>query len=186
METTQTEPLLPIVLIAAIAANGVLGSGNSIPWRLATDLKRFRRLTLGKPLLMGHKTYQSIGRPLPGRRTIVLSRQPHLELPAGVLVAHDIESALVLAKIAAHDLQADEIILAGGAELFTLLIDRVGRLHLTFVDLSPPGDVFFPPIDWSSWQETGREAHLPQKGDEAAFTFVDFERRPPDTSGHSL
>jgi dihydrofolate reductase len=181
----MSKPSLPIVLIAAIATNGVLGSGDAIPWRLATDLKRFRRLTLGKPVLMGRKTYQSIGRPLPGRISVVVSRTADFIAPPGVRVAADLEVALLEAEQAALALQADSIALIGGADLFVALIDRVARLHLTFVELSPPGDVFFPAIEWSSWQETWREAHLPQNGDEAAFTFVDFERRLPDTGGHS-
>ncbi|MGP0058933.1 MAG: dihydrofolate reductase [Beijerinckiaceae bacterium] len=177
-QTGQARTLLPISVVAAIAANGVLGHEGRIPWHLPSDMKHFRALTLGKPLLMGRKTYQSIGRPLPGRVTIVLSRNMNLDVPPGVCVACEIESALDLAKTAALKLQADEIILAGGAELFASLIDRVARLHLTRVELSPAGDTFFPSIDWSCWEEVRRESPLPQKGDDAGFTFLDFERRP--------
>lgn len=171
----------PIVIVAAIAANGVIGRDNRTPWHLPSDLAHFRALTFGKPLLMGRKTYESIGRPLPGRSTIVLSRQAdfgaNFSFPTDVQVADNVTAALALAKAAAQARAVDEIILAGGTELFALLIDRVARLHLTLVDLSPEGDTYFPSIDWSQWQEVRREAHAPQKGDDAAFTFLDFERR---------
>jgi dihydrofolate reductase len=174
---------LPLSLIAAIAANGVIGQQNRIPWHISTDLKRFRALTLGKPVLMGRKTYEAIGRPLPDRISVVVSRRPDLDLAAGVWLAHDIAAGLALAREAARELNARSIALIGGAELFAALIDRVARLHLTFVEMEPPGDTFFPPIDWSQWQEVWREAHRAGKGDEAgdeaAFTFVDFVRRTP-------
>jgi dihydrofolate reductase len=169
----------PIALVTAIAANGVLGHKNAVPWRLATDLKRFRRLTLGKPILMGRKTYESIGQPLPERISIVVSRDVNFRPPAGVHVARDLAAGLRDAERAAQALQAEMIALIGGADLFAALIDRVTRLHLTFVELTPQGDSFFPVIDWSLWREVWREKHLPQMGDDAAFTFVDFVRRTP-------
>ena len=169
----------PIALVAAIATNGVLGHKNAVPWRLASDLKRFRRVTLGKPVLMGRKTYESIGQPLPERISIVVSRDVNFRVPSGVRVAKDMETALCEAERVAQALQADTIALIGGADLFAALIDRVTRLHLTFVELTPQGDTFFPVIDWSLWSEVWRERHLPQMGDEAAFTFVDFVRRTP-------
>ncbi len=169
---------VPIVLLAAVAANGVIGYRGGIPWHLASDLARFRALTYGKPLLMGRKTYQSIGRPLPGRVSIVLSRSGTLAAPAGdVVVVPDLATALAVAQRTAHRLGADAIALIGGAGLFAALIDKLSRLHLTFVEMTPPGDTFFPAIDWTLWREVGRQPHLPQKGDDAAFTFVDFERR---------
>jgi dihydrofolate reductase len=176
-EQAAAAPAVPIFLVAAIAANGVLGHSNRIPWRLASDLRRFRGLTLGRPLLMGRKTYQSIGRPLPGRISIVLSRVENFAAPAGAEAARDIPSALAAANHAARALRVDAIALIGGADLFAALIDRVCRLHLTFVETSPAGDTFFPPIDWSLWREVRRQRRLPQKGDDAPFSFVDFERR---------
>jgi dihydrofolate reductase len=172
----QVEVNVPIILIAAIAANGVIGYENHIPWHVATDLQRFRRLTLGKPILMGRRTYESIGRPLPGRISVVVSREPDFAQTADVRGAGDIATGLALAAAAAAELGASSIALIGGADLFAALIDRVARLHLTLVDLTPPGDRFFPPIDWSHWREMRRNAHAPGNGDEAAFTFVDFER----------
>ncbi len=132
---------------------------------------------MGKPLIMGRKTFQSIGRALPGRETIIVSRDAAFTPPPGVHRAETIEAALELAAARATDMGADEIMLVGGSEIFAALIDRADRMYVTFVQSSPEGDAFFPPIDWSRWEEIRREAHAPQKGDEAAFSFVDFIRR---------
>lgn len=171
-------PIVPkLAAIVAIADNGVIGKDNILPWHISSDLKRFRALTLGKPLIMGRKTFASIGRVLPGRETIVVSRDGQFAAPEGVHRVASTEAALELAAARAKTLQADEIMLAGGSEIFAALIGRVDRLYVTFVHARPDGDVYFPPIDWSQWQEIRREDHLPQKGDEAAFSFVDFVRR---------
>ncbi|QXX75684.1 dihydrofolate reductase [Methylovirgula sp. HY1] len=167
----------PLALIVALAENGVIGKGNSLPWHISSDLKRFRALTMGKPLIMGRKTFQSIGRALPGRDTIVVSRDAAFTLPPGVHRAETIDAALALALARATEMGADEIMLAGGGEIFTALIDRADRMYVTFVQGTPEGDAFFPAIDWSQWQEVRREAYLPQKGDEVGFSFVDFVRR---------
>ena len=167
----------PLALVVAIAENGVIGHGNRLPWHISSDLKRFRALTLGKPVIMGRKTFASLGRVLPGRETIIVTRDPSFVPPPGVFVAPGIEQALALGKSRAEVLDAKELILAGGGEIFGALIDRADRLYVTFVALSPPGDAFFPPIDWSKWQEVNREQHAPQKGDDAAFAFVDYVRR---------
>lgn len=168
---------LSIALVAAIAANGAIGCNNATPWRLPSDLRHFRALTLGKPVVMGRKTYESIGRPLPGRASIVVTGRRNFAVPAGVHVAPDPDAALVLARRVARELDAAEIMVAGGAQLFAALADRAERLYLTFVDLRPPADTFFPAIDWSRWREVRRLEKLPGNGDEAAFSFVDFERR---------
>jgi dihydrofolate reductase len=165
-----------LALIVAIAENGVIGKANGLPWHLSSDLKRFRALTLGKPVLMGRKTFDSIGRVLPGRDTIAVSRDPHYMPPPGVYAAASVDAGLELARARAGVLGADEIMLAGGAELFAALIDRVDRIYATWVAGAPDGDVYFPPIDWSQWREVKREDHQPQKGDDAAFSFVDYVR----------
>jgi len=167
----------PLAAVVAIAENGVIGLGNGLPWHISSDLKRFRALTLGKPVIMGRKTFASLGRVLPGRETIVVTRDSTFVPPPSVFVAADIEAALALGKARAEALSAEEIILAGGGEIFTALIDHLDRLYVTFVALSPPGDAFFPPIDWSKWEEVSREQHAPQTGDDAAFAFVDYVRR---------
>lgn len=171
----------PLAIVAAIAQNGVIGADNRLPWSLSSDLKRFRSLTMGKPLLMGRRTFQSIGRALPGRETIIVTRHANFDCAASaseaVHIAHDLDAALALAGARAAAMGADEIILAGGADLYEALIDRVQCMHLTFVDLAPEGDVRFPAIDWSHWVEQRRIRPQPQTNDDATFTFVDFQRR---------
>jgi dihydrofolate reductase len=174
----------PLALVVAVAQNGVIGKENGLPWHISSDLKRFRALTMGKPLLMGRKTFESIGRPLPGRETILISRDPTFVPPLGIYHASSIDAALALAAARAEAMKADEIIIAGGSEIFAALLDRTERMYVTFIDAAPKGDVFFPPVDWSDWQEIHREDHLPQKGDDAAFSFVDFVRR--DSLHHTV
>ena len=166
---------LPLVLVAAVARNGVIGGGNQLPWRLSSDLKHFRAITWGKPLLMGRKTFASIGRPLPGRETIVLTRAADFRAD-GVFVAHDLGSALELATERGRAMGAKEIILAGGGELYAQLIGRAARLAITEVDLAPEGDAYFPAIDPAIWREVARQAPGSVPGDEAAFAFVDYAR----------
>jgi dihydrofolate reductase len=168
---------IPLAIVAAIAENGVIGSCNRMPWHIPSDLKRFRALTMGKPLLMGRKTFQSIGRALPGRETIVVTRDRDFLGPAGVHIAHEIGAALDLAQGRAFEMGASEVILAGGGDLYEYLIGHAEKLYLTFVDLAPPGEVHFPRIDWSQWQEEQRIRPQPGAKDEASFTFVDFRRR---------
>ncbi len=166
----------PLVLIAAVAQNGVIGKANSLPWHLTSDLKRFRALTIGKPMIMGRKNYQSIGRPLPGRETIVVTRDRAFAAD-GVHIVHTIEDALSCASSRAAAMQAEEIILAGGSEVYAALIGRADKMHITFVDLAPEGDIFFPAIDWSQWIEESR-THPPRDAkDDATFSFVDYRRR---------
>lgn len=168
---------VPLAIIAAIARNGVIGRGNRMPWHVPTDLRRFRALTTGKPLLMGRKTFQSIGRPLPGRETIVVTGERDFAAPPGVWVAHDLESGVDLARARAVAMGAGEVIVAGGESLYEHLIDRAERLYLTFVDLAPDGDVRFPPVDWSLWREESRLTPTRDARDETSVTFVEFRRR---------
>ena len=168
---------VPLAIIAAIAENGVIGRGNRMPWHVPSDLRRFRSLTIGKPLLMGRKTYQSIGRPLPGRETIVVTSERDFAAPPGVSVAHDLESGVALARARAVAMGAGEVIVAGGARLYEYLIDRADKLYVTFVDLAPEGDVRFPAVDWSLWREESRMRPAPDARDEASVTFVEFRRR---------
>ncbi|HLH12491.1 MAG TPA: dihydrofolate reductase [Methylovirgula sp.] len=167
----------PLAAVVAIAENGVIGRDNRLPWHISSDLKHFKALTLGKPVIMGRKTFASLGRVLPGRETIVVTRDRAFSPPAGVFVVTDPQAALELGQRRAEALGAAEIILAGGAEIFRALLDRVDRLYVTYVALSPPGDAFFPPLDWSKWEEIRREPHAPGKGDDAAFVFADYVRR---------
>jgi len=174
---------VPLAIVAAIAENGVIGDGRGMPWHLPSDLKHFRKITMGKPLLMGRKTFESIGRVLPGRETIVVTRDREFE-PSGVSaqtqiihVAHELDAALALAQARAQAMSAEEIILAGGGMLYESLIGHAERMHLTFVDVAPRGAINFPQIDWSNWLEVSRIRPRPAANDEATFAFVDFDRR---------
>ncbi len=167
---------LPRLLVAAVARNGVIGGGNRLLWRLPGDLKRFKALTIGKPLVLGRKTFQSIGRPLPGREIIVMSRDQGYQ-PEGAHVAHSLDAALALAEARAAAMGAEAIVIAGGAEVYAETIAGADRLFLTEVALAPEGDARFPPIDPGAWAEVRREAGERGPRDEADFTFVDYERR---------
>lgn len=167
---------LPLALIAAVGRNGVIGAGNALPWRLSSDLKRFRAITMGKPVLMGRKTWDSIGRPLPGRAVIVVSRDARFA-PQGVIVQSCLDAAVERASAVGRDMGASEVIVAGGGTLYAALIHRADRLYLTEVDLAPEGDTLFPPLASGQWLETGREAHPASDRDEAGYAFVTYAKR---------
>jgi dihydrofolate reductase len=164
-----------IVLLAAVAENGVIGRDNAMPWRLSTDLKRFKALTMGKPVVMGRKTYQSIGKPLPGRTNIVITRDRSFAAP-GVVVKHDLESALAAARDDATQRGAGEIMVIGGTDIFEQTMPLADKLEITHVHARPEGDVFFPPIDARLWRETARSRHAAGPNDEADFTYVTYAR----------
>jgi dihydrofolate reductase len=169
-------PHPPLVLVAAVARNGVIGADNRLLWRLSSDLKRFKALTMGKPLVMGRKTFESIGRPLPGRDTIVVTHDKAFAAE-GTLVAHNLDAALTLAAERAAAMGADAIVIAGGGEIYAQTIDRAGRLAITEVAVEPEGDARFPRIDPALWREVRREQGQRGPRDEADFAFVDYERR---------
>ena len=161
-------PSLRLNLIAALGQNGVIGVDNRLPWRLSEDLKHFKALTLGHPVLMGRKTFESLGRPLPGRRNIVITRNPECRLE-GAEIAHSLEQALALCE------GADEVFFIGGADLYRQALPLVQRLYLTEVDASPPGDAFFPSFDRARWRESARD----RRRDEASgleYAFVTYDR----------
>jgi dihydrofolate reductase len=152
---------MTVVLIAAVGRNRVIGRDNDLPWRIPADLRHFKALTLGHTLVMGRRTYDSIGRPLPGRRTVVVTRQPDWATP-GVEVAHSLEAALKVAD-------GNEIYVAGGGEIYRQALPYADRLELTEVDQSPAGDVTFPAFDRADWTETARTPH-------DGFSFVTYHR----------
>jgi dihydrofolate reductase len=158
-----------IAIIAAVAQNGAIGAGGGLPWRLSSDLKRFKALTMGKPLIMGRKTFESVGRPLPGRRVIVVTRNAGWAHP-GVEVARGLDEALAMAA------GSEEIMIGGGGEIYALALPRADRLYLTEVDAAPAADVLFPPINRREWREIGRERGRRGPNDDAEFTFVDYAR----------
>ncbi|MBN9682936.1 MULTISPECIES: dihydrofolate reductase [unclassified Corallococcus] len=154
--------------IVAMAANHVIGQGNTLPWRLPQDLARFKRLTLGHTLVMGRKTYDSIGRPLPGRTTVVLTHQRDWAAPQGVRVAHTVDEALALAS------GDSEVFIAGGADVYAQTQALWQRLYLTRIERDFPGDAFFPSVDPTGWRLVEEERH--PEGD-LPFGFFTYERQ---------
>ena len=164
-----------LTLIAAVAENGVIGRGGDLPWRLSTDLRRFKRLTMGHAILMGRKTWESIGRPLPGRTSIVLSSQA--DYPPGydgVFVASDLEAAL--AQAARTDCMQDEAFVIGGAQIYAAALPLADRLLLTRVHAVVAGDATFPEVDWRQWQLVSEEAHTAGENDDHATSFQVWQR----------
>lgn len=168
----------PVVsLVVARAANGVIGRDGGLPWRLPSDLALFKATTLGKPVVMGRRTWDGLPRkPLAGRACFVLSRDGAFE-PQGAVVDADFADLLDMAREQAADEGGDEVCVIGGAALYALALPRARRLHLTEVDAEPGGDTFFPSFDESRWTEVRREMHSPTEGDDHAFTYRLLERR---------
>jgi dihydrofolate reductase len=164
-----------IVLVAAVAENGVIGRGNGLPWRLKSDLVHFRRLTMGKPVVMGRRTFHSIGKPLPGRTIIVVSRDRAFAAP-GIIAAPSLEAALTAASGDALRRGARDIIVAGGGDIYAQTMPLAARLHITYIQRAVDGDAHFPPIDRRIWHEIARDEHAAAAGDDAAFAFVTYER----------
>jgi len=161
-------------LIAAVAANGVIGNGNALPWRLPEDLKHFKALTLGHPVVMGRKTFESIGRPLPERRNLIVTRNAAYAAPGCETVA-----SLHAALAACRD--ADEIFVIGGAQIYAEALPLAARLYLTEIQKEFPGDARFPEIDRREWRETARARHRSSAG--LGFDFVIYDRAGEQKSG---
>lgn len=165
---------LPLALIAAVAANGVIGRDNKMPWHLPADLRHFKASTLGKPIVMGRKTWDSLGRPLPGRLNLVVSRQPGLVLEGAETFA-SLEAALSRADAWAREQGAGEIMLIGGAQLYAQALPLAERLYLTRIDLAPQGDAFFPAWDSADWRRVSYEEH-PATAEAPGHAFEVWER----------
>jgi dihydrofolate reductase len=166
-------PRVAIVLLAAVADNGVIGRDNALPFRQSSDLKRFKALTMGKPVLMGRKTYGSIGKPLPGRTNIVMSRDPAFA-PAGVTVVRTLDAGLQAARVDAKQRGANEIVVIGGTALFEQTMPLADRMEITHVHAQPAGDVHFPPIDAAKWRVASRSDHAAGPRDEASFSYITY------------
>jgi len=166
---------IALVLVAAIAENRVIGRDNALPWRLKSDMRRFRARTWGKPVVMGRKTFQSLAKPLPGRTNIVVSRDHGFTAP-GVVVAPDLGAALEIARGDALRRGAAEIVVIGGAEIYAQTLPIADRLDLTLVKARAQGNTCFPSIDPQAWRETERSEHDAGPGDAADFAFVSYER----------
>jgi dihydrofolate reductase len=161
-----------LTIIVAVADNGVIGSGNQLPWRLPDDLKRFKALSLGKPIVMGRKTYDSIGKPLPGRLNIIITRQAGLAIPGCTVVTSLVEAIAAAGSV-------DEIVIVGGADIYRQVLPRVQTIHLTRVHATVPGDVHFPALAPNEWREVATEYHPADERHAHAFTFSDLVREKP-------
>ncbi len=170
--TTRESPTGRISLVVAAADNQVIGRGNELPWRLPADMQHFRAVTMGHPILMGRKTFESIGTALPGRRNIVLSRGAPIPVPDVETVA-SLEAALALCGDA-------EIMVIGGAQIYASVLPLAQRIYLTQVHAQPEGDAWFPVLDLAQWQEVAREARPADARNAFDLSFVTLERRGPD------
>ncbi|MEO3428692.1 dihydrofolate reductase [Pelagibius sp. CAU 1746] len=174
--TEKSEAALPLALIVARADNGVIGREGGMPWHLSGDLKFFKAQTLGKPVVMGRKTFQSIGRPLPGRPNLVITRDPAFRA-AGVEVFPGIEAALARAQALAAESGAEEVMVIGGGQIYERTLPLARRVYLTEVHASPEGDTGFPDLDPADWREVRRDPPVSGGEGQPDISFVVLERR---------
>ena len=165
-----------ISIVVAVADNGVIGRDGTLPWRISSDLKTFRRLTMGKPLIMGRRTFQSLKKPLDGRDNIVVTRNPDYR-PEGAIVAADFNAALAVARECASKRGVDEIAVIGGTSVFAAALPIADRIYKTEVQGSPAGDAYFPTVDWDDWREVAREALPRGPNDDFSATLIELRRR---------
>ncbi len=158
-----------IGLVVAMAEGRVIGAGGRLPWHLPADLRHFRALTLGKPIVMGRRTFESIGRPLPGRTNIVVTRDPELRA-AGISIARDLEAALCMAR------PLGEVMVIGGAAIYVQALPLCGRIYLTEIHAEISGDTWFPAYDPDEWRERARTDHPPDPANRYPYSFVVLER----------
>lgn len=165
----------PVALIVAVARNGVIGRDNTLPWRLPADLKHFKATTLGKPIVMGRKTFESLGKPLPGRTNIVITRDENF-VAEGAVVVHSLDEALQAADAVAQRDGATEIMVIGGAEIYRQALPLAQTIHYTRVLLEVDGDAYFPELDATQWNCTNRR-HFVAEGEVPAYEFLRYERQ---------
>lgn len=169
---------MDISLIVAMAENGVIGCNNKLPWHLPEDLRYFKRVTMGKPIVMGRKTFESIGRALPGRTNIVITHQDNLVLPEGVRRASSVQDAITIAESACRNNGVDELMVIGGEQVYRLFMPRANRLYLTRVHANVDGDAHFTGYNEREWQLQGSET-FPASGDNPySYSFCVFEKIP--------
>jgi dihydrofolate reductase len=167
---------MKLSVIVAVAENGVVGRNNALPWHIPADLQYFKKHTLGKPIVMGRKTYESIGKPLPGRTNIVVSANPEYAVE-GVKVVSSLEQALVLAEDIALIDGRDELMVIGGAAIYELAIPQADRLYVTEIHAEVEGDAVLSPVDWAQWREISRQRHSAELPNHFDYSFVVYERR---------
>lgn len=171
-----------IALIVAVARNGVIGRDNQMPWRLPGELQYFKATTLGKPIVMGRKTFQSLGRPLPGRTNIVITRDKSFSAPDGVVVVDTVDAALAAADAIAQRDGVDEIMVIGGAEIYRQTLPLADVLYVTEVQADVEGDAFFPAVDVAQWQPVKREPVPAATPETFAYDLVVYCRQPVTTA----
>lgn len=164
---------MTLSIIVAVAQNGIIGNNGQMPWHIGEDLKRFKRITMGHPVVMGRKTFESLGgKPLPGRTNVVVSRNPAFAVPEGVVLAGSLDEA-----IARFDHGDDEVFIIGGGEIYRQAMPRADKLYLTRIEASPEGDTHFPKIGEKEWRMVGCEKHPAETNDPTpAFEFIDYNR----------
>ena len=165
-----------LVIAVAVARNGVIGAGGGLAWKISDDLKWFKSVTMGKPVIMGRKTFDSIGKALPGRDNIVVTRSPDF-IAEGVFVARSIESAVRLGEALAKERGADEIAVIGGGDIYAQVLPRTARIYLTRVGADVAGDVLFPALDSAEWRETGAGGCEKSEKNQYACEFVILDRK---------
>lgn len=166
---------MEIVCVVAVADNGIIGRDGGMPWRLKSDLRHFRTLTMGHPVVMGRKTYLSLGKPLPGRTNIVVTRDPSVAI-AGVVVVSSLPAALDVARADALRRGAGAIMVIGGGDIYAQVMPLATRLEMTRVHATPAGNARFPELDPILWRETARADHAAGAGDDADFTVLTYRR----------
>ena len=172
----MTDTSIEIVLVVAVAENNVIGRDGGLPWHVSSDLKFFRKVTLGKPVIMGRKTFESIGKPLDGRPNIVITRDPSFA-PDGAYVVSSIDDALDVARTLAADLGQDEVAVIGGAQIYEATLPKADRVYLTRIHATPDGDATFPQLDSNHWQVASSTRYKPGPRDDYAFSIMDYRRQ---------
>ncbi len=167
---------MKVSMIVAVAENGAIGKDNKMLWHIPEDFKYFKTVTMGKPMIMGRKTFESIGKPLPGRLSIVVTRDENWSCE-GVLVVHDLESALSAAFAEADAKNTDEVMIVGGAQIYQQAMPKADRIYYTEVHHSYDYDAVFPALDKALWQEVSRETHAGDGAEKPDYSFVVFERK---------
>ncbi|HYD17616.1 MAG TPA: dihydrofolate reductase [Patescibacteria group bacterium] len=166
---------IKLALIAAVAENGVMGKGDWLPWEIKSEFQYFKKTTMGYPIIFGRKTLETLGKPLPGRLNIIVTRDTSYQ-KEGAVVTHRLEDALTIAKDAAEKDGKDQVFIGGGAEIYKLALPVCDRLYLTEVHMKPEGDTIFPAFDRSEWVEVKREFHKAKEGESADYTITVLER----------
>ena len=173
----KARPAEPVIaLVVAMGENGAIGRGGDLPWRLSSDMRYFRKITMDKPIIMGRLTFESLGRVLDGRLNIVLTRNAAFEVP-GAVMAYNLEEALDVARREAKRSGVNEIMVIGGADVFRAVLPQAGRIYLTEVEAAPNADTWFPPLDTSDWHEVSRQTHPAGPKDDHGFSFVVLDRK---------